>query len=153
MAPGPGQGSGNTRALLCSVTQSCVSLCHPMDCGLPDSSVHGDSLAKNTEVACLSLLQGIFPTQGLNPDLPHCRRILYQLTHKGSPKKYMGTGRTPALWERKASTPNLYNAPPAGGPIGFLPRRPKEDMCCPSQQLCCMKGAEPLLEAPPSLPL
>ena len=104
-----------------------------MDCGLPDSSVHGDSLAKNTEVACLSLLQGIFPTQGLNPDLPHCRRILYQLTHKGSPKKYMGTGRTPALWERKASTPNLYNAPPAGGPIGFLPRRPREDMCCPSQ--------------------
>ena len=33
----------------------------------------------------LSLLQGIFPTQGLNPGLPHCRRILYQLSHKGSP--------------------------------------------------------------------
>ena len=31
-----------------------------------------------------SLLQGIFPTQGLNPGLPHCRRILYQLSHKGS---------------------------------------------------------------------
>ena len=32
------------------------------------------------------LLQGIFPTQGLDPGFPHCRRILYQLSHKGSPK-------------------------------------------------------------------
>jgi len=35
-------------------------------------------------VGSLFLLQGIFPTQGLNPDLPHCRQILYQLSHKGS---------------------------------------------------------------------
>ena len=34
----------------------------------------------------LSLLQGIFPTQGLNPGLLHCRRILYQLSHQGSPR-------------------------------------------------------------------
>ena len=34
----------------------------------------------------LSLLQGIFPTQGLNPALPHYRQILYQLSHKGSPR-------------------------------------------------------------------
>ena len=34
----------------------------------------------------LSLLQGIFPNQGSNPDLPHCGRILYQLNHKGSPR-------------------------------------------------------------------
>ena len=34
----------------------------------------------------LSLLQGIFPTQGSNPGLPHCRQILYQLSHKGSPR-------------------------------------------------------------------
>ena len=33
-----------------------------------------------------SLLQRIFPTQGLNPGLPHCRQILYQLSHKGSPR-------------------------------------------------------------------
>ena len=39
----------------------------------------------NTGVGSLSLLQGIFPTQGLNPGLPNCRRILYQLSHKGSP--------------------------------------------------------------------
>ena len=44
-----------------------------------------NSLVQTTEVGSLSLLQGIFPIQGLNPDLQHCRRILYQLTHKGSP--------------------------------------------------------------------
>ena len=44
-----------------------------------------NSPGQNTEVGSLSLLQGIFPTQGLNPGLPHCRRILYQLSHKGSP--------------------------------------------------------------------
>ena len=41
---------------------------------------------QNTEVGSLSLLQGIFPTQGSNPSLPHCRQILYQLNHKGSPR-------------------------------------------------------------------
>ena len=41
---------------------------------------------KNTGVGNLSLLQGIFPIQGLNPGLPHCGRILYQLSHSGSPR-------------------------------------------------------------------
>ena len=40
---------------------------------------------QNSAVGSLSLLQGVFPTQGLNPGLPHCRWILYQLSHKGSP--------------------------------------------------------------------
>ena len=39
-----------------------------------------------TGVGSLTLLQGIFPTQGLNPGLPHCRQILYQLCHKESPR-------------------------------------------------------------------
>ena len=43
-----------------------------------------DSPGQNTGVGSLSLLQGIFPTQELNLGLPHCRRILYQLSHKGS---------------------------------------------------------------------
>ena len=43
------------------------------------------SPSQNTEVGSLSLLQGIFPTQGSNPGPPHCRQILYQLSHKGSP--------------------------------------------------------------------
>ena len=45
-----------------------------------------NSPGQNTGVGSLSLLQGIFPTQGLNPGLLHCRRILYQLSHKGSPR-------------------------------------------------------------------
>ena len=44
-----------------------------------------DSLGKNTGVGCHALLQGIFPTQGLNTGLPHCRRILYCLSQQGSP--------------------------------------------------------------------
>ena len=44
-----------------------------------------NSLGQNTGVGCHSLLQGIFTTQGLNPGLLHRRRILYQLSHKGSP--------------------------------------------------------------------
>ena len=47
-------------------------------------------LEKATGMSSLSLLQGIFPTQGLNPDLPHCRQILYQLSHKGSPTGIWG---------------------------------------------------------------
>ena len=41
---------------------------------------------KNTGVGSLSLLQGIFPTQGSNPSLSHCGWILYQLSHKESPR-------------------------------------------------------------------
>ena len=43
-----------------------------------------DSPGKNTEVACHALLQGVFPTQGLNPGLLHCRLILYRLSHEAS---------------------------------------------------------------------
>ena len=44
-----------------------------------------NSPGQNTGVGSLSLLQGIFATQGWNPGLPHCRLILYQLSHQGSP--------------------------------------------------------------------
>ena len=43
-----------------------------------------NSLGQNTGVGSLSLLQGIFPTQGSNPGLPHCWRILYQPSYQGS---------------------------------------------------------------------
>ena len=45
-----------------------------------------NSVGQNTGVSRLSLLQGIFPTQRMNPGLPHCRQILYQLSHRGSPR-------------------------------------------------------------------
>ena len=47
-------------------------------------TVHGILQAR---VGSRSLLQGIFPTQRLNPGLPLCGRILYQLSHQGGPKK------------------------------------------------------------------
>ena len=52
--------------------QSCQTLCDPMVCPW-------NSLGKNTEVVCHSLFQGIFPTQELNPSLPHCRQTLDHL--------------------------------------------------------------------------
>ena len=70
---------------MCLVAQLCLTLCDPMDCSPPGSSVHGDSPGKNTGAGCHALLQGIFPNQGLNPGLPHCRKILYCLSHQGSP--------------------------------------------------------------------
>ena len=64
---------------------SCLTLCNPTDRSPPGSSVHGDSSGKNIGVACHVLLQGIFPTQGLNQGLLHCRWILYRLSHQRSP--------------------------------------------------------------------
>ena len=74
---------------LCLVAQSCPTLSDPMDCSPQGSSVHGDSPGKNTGVGCHALLQGIFPTQGLNPGLPHCKWILYQLSYQGSPNHHV----------------------------------------------------------------
>ena len=54
-----------------------IRLCDPTDCGPPGSSVHRDSLGKNTRVCCHALFQGIFPTQESNPGLLQCRQILY----------------------------------------------------------------------------
>ena len=69
---------------VCLVAQSCPTLWDPMDCIPPGSSVHEDSPGKNTGVGCHALLQGIFPFQGLNPGLLHCRWILYQVSHQGN---------------------------------------------------------------------
>ena len=78
-----------------------------------------NSPGQNTGVGSLSLLQGIFPSQGLNPGLPHCRQILYQLSHQGGS-------------EVKASA---YNA----GDLGSIPgleRSPGEGNGNPLQYSC-----------------
>ena len=75
---------------MCLVAQSCLTLCDSMDCSSPGSSVHGDSPGKNTGMGCHALLQGIFPTQGSNPGLLHCKQILYRLSHQGSPSSQIG---------------------------------------------------------------
>ena len=67
---------------LCLVLQLRPTVCDPMDCSPPGSSIHGDSPGKNTGVGCHTLLQGIFPTQGSNPGLLHCRQILDSLSYQ-----------------------------------------------------------------------
>ena len=62
------------------VAQSCPTLCDPMDCSLTRSLRPWDFPGKNTGVGCHFLLQEIFPTQGLNPGLLHCRQTLYGLS-------------------------------------------------------------------------
>ena len=63
--------------------QLCLALCDPMDCSPSGSSVHGIPQARILEWVAMPLLQGIFPTQGLNMYLLHCRQILYRLSHQG----------------------------------------------------------------------
>ena len=79
-----------------------------------------NSLGQNTGVGSLSLLQGIFPTQGSNPGLPHCRWILYQLSYKGSPHLHKPEGiRT-----------NTSPSPRTGSWVSFLsghPGAPEEE--------------------------
>ena len=80
---------------LVSVEICCMA---PPNCDSESHSVVSDSLrphalyspwkspGQNTGMGSLSLLRGIFPTQGSHPSLPHCRWILYQLSHKGRPR-------------------------------------------------------------------
>ena len=70
-----------------------VLSCQSESCSVVSDSLrpHGlyspwKSPGQNIEVGSLSLLRGIFPTQGSNPGLLHCRQILYQLSHKGNPR-------------------------------------------------------------------
>ena len=63
------------------VAQSHPTLCDPMG-----YTVHGILQARMLERVAFPFSRGIFPTQGSNAGLPHCRQILYQLSHKGSPR-------------------------------------------------------------------
>ena len=73
------------------VTQSCSTLCHPMDCSPPGSYVHGILQARKQEWVAIPFSR-IFPTQGLNPGLLLCREILYHLSHQRSPDIYKLSG-------------------------------------------------------------
>ena len=66
-----------TDFLIMLAAKSCLAL---------RNSVYGISAGKNTGVGCHYLLQGIFPTQGSNPGLLPCRKILYHQSHQGSIK-------------------------------------------------------------------
>ena len=64
------------------LAQLCPILCDSMDC-TRQAPLSMEFSSKNTGVGCHVLLQGIFPTQGLNPVLLHCRQILCHLSHQG----------------------------------------------------------------------
>ena len=70
------------RKLRGNLVTKCI--CHPMD-GRPRPLCPWGFSSKNTQVACYALLQGIIPIEGSNPGLLHCRQILYNRSHKGSP--------------------------------------------------------------------
>ena len=70
------------------VAQSCQTLYDAMD---PTRLLcPWDFPGKNTGMGCHFLLQEIFPTEGLNPGLLHCRQTLYHLSHQGSPEERKG---------------------------------------------------------------
>ena len=97
--------------MLWRIRVSCSVVSHSstsMDCSPPGSSCSWNSLSKNTEAGCHSLLQGIFPTQGSNAGLLHCRWIFYHLSLQGSPLEDTYLAAT------LASTNWMLKYPPAG---------------------------------------
>ena len=73
--------------LVCVRAQSCPTLCNPMACSLPGSSVHGTSLARILDSVAFSYSRGIFPIQGLNLHLLHQQVDSFPLSHLGIPYK------------------------------------------------------------------
>ena len=79
------QGEQLATEMLCCA----YSLSHVWLFLTPWSVAHQAALSmgfSNTGVGCHPLLQGIFPTEELNPGFSHCRQILYHLSHQGSPR-------------------------------------------------------------------
>ena len=66
------------------VAQSCPTLCNHMGCSLTRLLCLWNYSGKSIGVGCLFLLQAVFPTQGSNPDLPHCRQTLNHMSHQWS---------------------------------------------------------------------
>ena len=99
--------------VLVLVTQSFPTLCEPMNYSPPGSSVHEIFPGKDTGVGCHFLLQGIFPTQGLNPGLLCCRQILLPTGLQGKPPQ-------------KSYDPNLH----------------RTHLLCPERRLCSKKFQE-----------
>ena len=64
-----------------SVTQSCSTLCDPMDCSPPGSSVHGIFQARELEWGAISFSRGSSRPRDGTPGLPHYRQMLYHLSH------------------------------------------------------------------------
>ena len=77
--------------------QSCLTLCDAMDYIACQASLSMEFSRQDTEVDSCSLLQGIFPTQGLNSDLLDWGQILYHLSHQGNPLYFVVISKTQKL--------------------------------------------------------
>ena len=87
------------------VAQSCLTLCDPKNYS------PWNSPGQNTGVGSLSLLQGSFPSQGLNPGLLHSRWILYQLSHEKATPKYLTPSSSISSQLSTHLAPSLSTAP------------------------------------------
>jgi len=74
-----------------------------------------NSPGQNTGVGSHSLLQGIFPMQWSNPGLPRCRRILYSLSHQGSPVNSVNISQTPTVMTQRPSPVTQQKLRPNAG--------------------------------------
>ena len=92
------------------VAESCLTLSDPHGLCRP-----WNSPGQDTGVGRHSLLQGIFPTKGSNPGLPHCRWILYQLSHKASVPEMTGALKT--LENQRVTVLGSFNLA-SGSPSG-----------------------------------
>ena len=79
----------------CLVTKLGLTLCDPIDCSLPDSSIHGISQARIQEWVVISFSRGSsWPRDGTQV-CSHCRQTLYHLSHQGSPRALKYRDLTP----------------------------------------------------------
>ena len=78
----------HSTAVAAKSLQSCPTLCDPMDCSPPSSSVHGILQGRILEWVTMPSSRGSFPTQGSNPGLPHRMQIFHHLSHQGSPEHW-----------------------------------------------------------------
>ena len=135
---------------MCLVSHSCPTLCSPIDCSLPGSSVHGDSPGQNTGMSCHALLQGILPTQGSNPGLPHCRCIPYWRNHQESPSGQVRSGQSLSR-VRLFATPWItarQRPCPSPTPGVHSDSRPSSQWCHPA----IWSSVVPFSSCPQSLP-
>ena len=89
--------------------QSFLSLCDPMDCSLPGSSVHGILQTRILQWVARAFSRGSFLTQRLNPGLLHCKQILYHLSHQGCYiMPYNGTNGSPFIPLQVARPPRKH---------------------------------------------
>ena len=126
-------------ALLGLVAQLCLTLWDPMDAAW-SATVHEDSPGKNTGVGYYAVLQGIFPTQGSNPGLPHWRWILHQLSHHAlDTSSIPGLGR-PHMFLRMAFLNSMPKSIWMTDHLVFMSKMALSNWGSPKHSMCVWAG-------------